>query len=107
MKTHNLGVTRKAYGDGQFGSHGNRRSDTRRPDSERWPELSIRKVPASSVTHGESISRNGKTVWAAYDGERFVCAGATADEARRKYQAVKVGERAQAIRDADGDTAKS
>jgi hypothetical protein len=43
-----------------------------------------RKVPANSVPFGESISRNGQTVWIAMDGERVVCVGATSDEVRSK-----------------------
>ena len=46
------------------------------------------KVPAESVLYGESISRNGCTVWAAYGGKRLVAVEATADEARRNYRAV-------------------
>jgi hypothetical protein len=49
--------------------------------------LDLRKVPAASVPLGESISLNGKIVWAAYhkpDGA-LVAIAATADEARRKY----------------------
>jgi hypothetical protein len=49
----------------------------------------IRKVPADSVPYGESISRNGRTVWAAYDGETLVVVAATADEARCKYREVR------------------
>jgi hypothetical protein len=71
--------------DGKLGSHGNKTSWPHRPDSERWPELSLRKVPADSVPYGESISRNGHTVWAGFHGDQFVCCGATHDEARAKY----------------------
>ncbi|MCU1301515.1 MAG: hypothetical protein JWQ87_1799 [Candidatus Sulfotelmatobacter sp.] len=67
----------------------------RRPFSERWPELSLRKVSADSVPHGTSISRSGKYVWAAFHGERLVAVGATADEARHKYQAVCIAESAK------------
>jgi hypothetical protein len=35
----------------------------------------IRKVPAESEPYGESISRNDKTVWAAFDGECVVGGG--------------------------------
>jgi predicted negative regulator of RcsB-dependent stress response len=63
--------------------HGNAsRNKPRRPDP-RPPTL--RKVDASSVMFGESISTNGKTLWAAYDGEQLVAVGASSDEARRKY----------------------
>lgn len=48
----------------------------------------IRKVDASTVPFGESISRNGKHVYVAYDGERRVCIAATATEARRKYREI-------------------
>jgi hypothetical protein len=54
--------------------------------SGRSPKPTIRKVPADGVPYGESISRNGRTVWAGYDGERLVCVAATAPEARRKYR---------------------
>ena len=53
--------------------------------------IDVRKVPADSVPYGSSISRNGRTVWAAYDGERLVCVAATAPEARRKYRETRKG----------------
>ncbi len=65
--------------------HGNvvhhRKQDQRQP--------TVRKVPVDSVSYGSDISRNGKTVWAAYslDGA-LVCLGATAEEARAKYRSV-------------------
>lgn len=46
----------------------------------------IRKVPADSVPYGESISRNGKHVWCAYDGDVLIAVAATADEARCQYR---------------------
>ena len=49
----------------------------------------LKKVPASSVPYGESISTNGRTVWVALDGERIVCVAATADEARRKFKEIQ------------------
>ena len=53
---------------------------------ERRVHIDVRKVPASSVPYGDTISRNGRTVWAAYDGTgTLVAVGATAGEARRKY----------------------
>jgi hypothetical protein len=68
------------------------------------PELSVRKVAASSVRYGDSISRDGRTVWAAYCGERLVSVGATAGEARRKYYAARAAEKqAGAGRSKDGD----
>lgn len=57
-----------------------------------WPaspgqHIDVRKVPADSVPYGGSISRNGRTVWAAFDAAgRLVCVAATANEARRKYR---------------------
>ena len=48
----------------------------------------IRKVDASTVPFGESISRNGHTAWIALDGERLVCVAATACEARSKYREI-------------------
>ena len=61
----------------------NKKPSPYRPDSERWPELSIRKV---SVAFGERISRNGQTVWAAFHNGQLVCAANSADAARRKYR---------------------
>lgn len=47
----------------------------------------VRKVPADSVPYGSDISRNGKTVWAAFDEVgTLVAVAATAPEARRKYR---------------------
>lgn len=67
--------------------HGNVcRTRPRKPDPE---SMVIRKVPADSVPYGDSISRNGVFVWAAYDGERLVAVAATADEARAKYRTYK------------------
>jgi hypothetical protein len=40
------------------------------------------------VPYGREISKRGKHVWCAFDGERFVCAGATVGEARRRYRAI-------------------
>jgi hypothetical protein len=82
-KVHDLGAgpshSQKEHG------HGNKRSDTHRPDSERFRELSIRKVQADSVPYGDSISRNGRTVWAAFHSDQLIAVGATVGEARRKY----------------------
>lgn len=65
-------------------SHGNKIAWPHKPDSERFPALSIRKVPADSVPFGESISRNGSTVWAAYHDGKLIAVGATRDGARSK-----------------------
>lgn len=67
--------------DGQGGKNRHRH----RAESERWPELSIRKVEASSVPYGEQVSHNGKTVWAAFHAGAFVCCAPTRDETRNKY----------------------
>jgi predicted nucleotidyltransferase len=72
--------------DGKLGSHGNKTSWPHKPDSERWPELSISKVPADSVPYGDSNSRNGRTVWAAFHNDKLIAVGATHDDARRKYR---------------------
>jgi hypothetical protein len=53
----------------------------------------VRKVPADSVPYGESISRNGQTVWVALDGERIVCVAPSAEEARRKYRDIMLKQR--------------
>lgn len=45
----------------------------------------VRKVPADSVFLGDSISRNGSTVWVAYDAKgTLIAVAATADEVRRR-----------------------
>ena len=77
---------KKPYDHAREHGHGNAASWPHRPDSERWPELSLRKVPANSVPFGESISRNGRSVWAAYHNDELIAVGATHDEARRKYR---------------------
>ena len=64
----------------------NKKPSPYKPDSERWPELEIRKVPADSVPFGDSISRNGRTVRAAYHNGMLVALADTAEAARRKYR---------------------
>ena len=62
------------------------------------------------MPYGDSISRNGQTVWAAYDGERLVCVAASADEARRIGMRVLRAESAEhfaALREAEGYGRKS
>lgn len=49
----------------------------------------VRKVPANSVPYGESISRNGRTVWVALEGERVVCVAATSADVRRKFHDIR------------------
>jgi len=66
-------------------AHKSGKSGPRRTYAERFPEMSVRKVGASSVPFGESVSRNGKTCWAAYHDGQLIAVGATADEARGKY----------------------
>jgi hypothetical protein len=97
-KVHDLGAEYRTFSkrDVKYGSHGhNGKNWPHRPWSERFPELTVKKVLADSVPFGTSISHNSK-VWAAFDGDRFVCAGATADECRRKYCAIKLRESAAA-----------
>jgi hypothetical protein len=65
--------------------HGNKVRQPRRPDRERWPSLSIRKVAASSVPFGESISRNGSSVWGAYCDGELIAVAATRAEARFRW----------------------
>jgi len=48
----------------------------------------VRKVVADSVPFGTSISRNGSTCWAAFDVDKLIAVGATADEARSKFKAL-------------------
>jgi hypothetical protein len=52
----------------------------------RSPKPTVRKLPADTVPYGTDISRNGKHVWCAYDGETLIAVGPTADEARAKYR---------------------
>ena len=110
-KVHNLGSP-KTFDkrDGKYGSHGlNGKNWPHRPDSERWPEMSIRKVAASSVPFGESVSRNGKTCWAAYHKDQLIAVGATHDEARAKYRIWDIDDSAKRAADkrAEGDGQKS
>jgi hypothetical protein len=73
--------------DGNRVSHGGHSADPHPP--------TVRKVPADSVPYGESISRNGRTVFVAFnDAGQLVCVGATSSEVRRKYR--------EALRRGDG-----
>jgi hypothetical protein len=65
-------------------THGNKTGWPHKPD----PLLKVRKVPADSVPFGDSISRNGRTVWAAYRADELIAIGATAPEARANYRSV-------------------
>jgi hypothetical protein len=70
------------------------------PRGRRHDVPTIRKIPADSVPYGESISANGRAVWAAYDGETLVAVAASAGEARRKYGEIRAREgreRTQAV----------
>src|SRR5690349_3382247 len=51
----------------------------------------IRKQPADSVPYGMDISRDGRWVHVAYDGDRRVAVAATAKEARERYHRARVG----------------
>jgi hypothetical protein len=51
------------------------------------PDRAIRKVPATSVPFGESITRRGGSVWCAYLHGELVGTAASAPEARRMYRA--------------------
>jgi hypothetical protein len=83
--------------DGQFGSHGNKTHSYARPP------IDVRKVPADSVPYGDSISLNGRTVWAAYDADGcLVAVGASVPEVRRKYRAHKIAESAERVRKGEG-----
>jgi hypothetical protein len=62
--------------------HGNR-LEAYRPDPN---PPTVRKIRADSVPYGDSISRNGRTVWVVLEEERVVCVAATAAEVRRKYR---------------------
>jgi hypothetical protein len=66
-------------------SHGNRRHDRHRRDSERFPLMSVRRIPVDSTPYGSSISRNGKTLWGGFHSDRLVAVGATSGEARARY----------------------
>jgi hypothetical protein len=81
-------MIRKDGSDTDTGRHGNRLS---KPWQDPRPPT-IRKVPVDSVPYGASISTNGRTVFAAYDGTRLVCVATSATEARRKYRAAIIRE---------------
>lgn len=49
----------------------------------------VRKVLANSVPYGESISRNGRTVWVALEGERVICVAASSAEVRRRFYDIR------------------
>ena len=72
--------------DGILGSHGNKIC----PHRPAHDAPIVRKVRADSVPFGDSISINGRTVWAAYnpDGE-LVAVAATAKEVRKKYSVLR------------------
>lgn len=59
----------------------------------RWKDPdppTLRKVQADSVPYGDSISRNGQTVWAVYGADGVLVAVAdTAKEARVKYREIR------------------
>ena len=67
------------------------RRSNRVTNGPRWRDPhppTVRKVPADAVPYGSSISRNGRTVWAAYDeAGTLIAVAATSDEVRRKYRA--------------------
>jgi hypothetical protein len=59
------------------------------------------------VPYGESVSRNGRTIWAGYDGEQLVCVATTAEEVRVKYREIrKAREREEQTAKADKDGGK-
>jgi hypothetical protein len=69
------------------------RHDYRLSHGPRWKDPdppTLRKVPADSVPYGDSINRNGQTVWAAYGADGvLVAVAATAKEARVKYREIR------------------
>lgn len=71
--------------------HGNKCHST--PSRGQRERIDVRKVSADSVPFGKEHSRNGKTVWAAYEGARLVCLAATAEVARVKYRALRAKRR--------------
>jgi hypothetical protein len=50
----------------------------------------FRKVDAAALPYGTSIARHGY-VWAAFDGDKLVCAAATKGECRRLYKRLAMG----------------
>jgi len=85
-KVHDLSTPRpRAYGDGPNGSHGVNRKDRHIPDSERFPAMSVRRIPVDSTPYGSSISRNGRTLWGGFHYDELVAVGATSGEAKRHY----------------------
>jgi hypothetical protein len=98
-KTHDLGDKRPdpRGGERAWGPH--------RPDSERFPAMSVRKVDAATVPYGESVSKNGRVCWAAFHDGEFVCCAATRDECWTKYRDWNIRQsaaRAEAKRQGDG-----
>jgi len=52
-------------------------------------KLPVRKVDVSTVAavlNPDMVSRNGRTVWAGFDGERVVCLADNADECRALWR---------------------
>ncbi len=62
----------------------------------------VRKVPADSVPYGSDISVNGRTVWAAYNGDRLIAVAPTAEEARRKGRDALAREQREAGQNLEG-----
>ncbi len=85
-------MLRKDGSDTDTGRHGDKCRTAYKADP---PELEIRRVPADSVPYGESISRNGRTVFAAYHSGELVAVAETADAARRKWRAWRARPREQ------------
>jgi hypothetical protein len=56
-----------------------------RPDP---PSLTIRKVRVDIVWYGPDTSRDGRTLWGAFDNGQLVCVAATAGECRRRYREI-------------------
>ena len=84
-------------------SHG-AKAKPRGPD--RYAPTAVRRINASSVPYGEQISRNGRTVWAAYLGAELIALGSTADEARAKARKIIRDERTGPARVVTGLAAK-
>ena len=81
-------------------AHEHEQSNKIWPSRKRRFDISVRvrKVSAASVPYGSSISRNGRTVWAAYDSDgALVTVAATSAEARSRYLRIKDDEIAKAL----------
>ena len=83
----------KAEGNMNDREHGHGNQCRTRPAKPDVTQVTVCKVPATSVAFGDSISLNGTSVWVARDEHGgLICVGATAREARQKAKQVLRGQ---------------